>query len=78
MELEHIGLTIDITTKCNLKCKQCRTDSISHEFTLEEIKQIKGFENMPSEVLNQIWQKNIKCQVHTLLSLTMKILRRLV
>ena len=40
MELEHIGLTIDITTKCNLKCKHCRTDSISHEFTLDEIKQI--------------------------------------
>lgn len=40
MKLEHIGLTIDITTKCNLRCKHCRTDSINNEFSLDDIKMI--------------------------------------
>lgn len=40
MKLEHISLTVDITTRCNLRCKHCRTDSIEHEFSVKEIQEI--------------------------------------
>ena len=47
-------------TKISKEDKQSIATLFIQGRTLEEIKQIKGFENMPSEVLNQIWQKNIE------------------
>lgn len=35
-----MNITIDITTKCNLNCKHCRTNDIRHDLSLDEIKTI--------------------------------------
>ena len=37
MKFKNMNITIDITTKCNLKCKHCRTNSINHDLTMEEL-----------------------------------------
>ena len=37
MKYENMNITVDITTKCNLRCKHCRTNSINHELSMEEI-----------------------------------------
>lgn len=38
MEYKNMNITIDVTTKCNLHCKHCRTNEIAHELSLDEIK----------------------------------------
>lgn len=38
MEYKNMNITIDVTTKCNLRCKHCRTNEIVHELSLDEIK----------------------------------------
>ena len=38
MKFNNMNITIDITTKCNLRCKHCRTNSIEHELSLDELK----------------------------------------
>lgn len=40
MEYKNMNITIDVTTKCNLRCKHCRTNEIVHELSLDEIKTI--------------------------------------
>lgn len=37
MKYENMNITVDITTKCNLRCKHCRTNSINHELSMDEI-----------------------------------------
>jgi len=34
----HFYATIDITTRCNLKCKHCRTEDVDYELSLDQIK----------------------------------------
>jgi len=34
----HFYATLDITTRCNLKCKHCRTDAVDYELSLDQIK----------------------------------------
>lgn len=38
MKYKNMNITIDVTTKCNLRCKHCRTNEIVHELSLDEIK----------------------------------------
>ena len=40
MKFKNMNITIDITTKCNLHCKHCRTNEIDHELTIDELKRI--------------------------------------
>ncbi len=40
MEYKNMNITIDVTTKCNLRCKHCRTNEIIHKLSLDEIKTI--------------------------------------
>lgn len=40
MEYKNMNITIDVTTKCNLRCKHCRTNEIVHELSLDEVKTI--------------------------------------
>ena len=40
MKYKNMNITIDVTTKCNLRCKHCRTNEIVHELSLDEIKTI--------------------------------------
>lgn len=42
MELvsNNYSATVDITTRCNLKCKHCRTEEINYDLSLDEVEQI--------------------------------------
>lgn len=40
MEYKNMNVTIDITSKCNLRCKHCRLNEIEHDLSLDEIKKI--------------------------------------
>ena len=40
MVYKNMNITIDVTTKCNLRCKHCRTNEIIHKLSLDEIKTI--------------------------------------
>lgn len=38
MEYKNMNITIDVTSKCNLRCKHCRVNEIEYDMPLEEIK----------------------------------------
>ncbi len=37
MKYNNMNVTIDITSRCNLRCKHCRVNEISHDLTMDEI-----------------------------------------
>lgn len=38
MEYKNMNITIDVTSKCNLRCKHCRVNEIEYDMPFEEIK----------------------------------------
>ena len=40
MKYNNMNVTIDITSRCNLRCKHCRLNEIEHDLSLDEIKTI--------------------------------------
>lgn len=50
MKNKNMNITIDVTTKCNLHCRHCRTNEIVHNLSLDEIriivKKCKDFKPM--------------------------------
>ena len=40
MEYKNINITIDVTSKCNLRCKHCRVNEIGYDMTLDEIEEV--------------------------------------
>lgn len=40
MEYKNMNITIDVTSKCNLKCKHCRVNEITYDMTLDEIEEV--------------------------------------
>jgi len=40
MEYNNMNVTIDVTSKCNLRCKHCRVNEIEYDMTLEEIDEV--------------------------------------
>lgn len=37
MEYNNMNITIDVTSKCNLRCKHCRVNEIGYDMSLDEI-----------------------------------------
>ena len=40
MEYKNMNITIDVTSKCNLRCKHCRVNEIGYDMTLDEIEEV--------------------------------------
>lgn len=40
MEYKNMNITIDVTSKCNLRCKHCRVNEIEYDMTLDELEQV--------------------------------------
>ena len=40
MEYKNMNITIDVTSKCNLRCKHCRVNEIGYDMTLNEIEEV--------------------------------------
>lgn len=40
MEYKNMNITIDVTSKCNLRCKHCRVNEIGYDMTLYEIEEV--------------------------------------
>ncbi len=40
MKYKNMNVTIDVTSKCNLRCKHCRVNEIENDMSLEEIKEV--------------------------------------
>lgn len=40
MEYKNMNITIDVTSRCNLRCKHCRVNEIEYDMTLDEIENV--------------------------------------
>lgn len=40
MKYKNMNITIDVTSKCNLRCKHCRVNEIRYDMTLDEIEKV--------------------------------------
>lgn len=40
MDYKNMNITIDVTSRCNLKCKHCRVNEIEYDMTLDEIEKV--------------------------------------
>ena len=40
MNSNNFSATVDITTRCNLQCKHCRTEAVHYDLSLEQIDEI--------------------------------------
>ena len=40
MDYKNMNITIDVTSKCNLRCKHCRVNEIGYDMTLDEIEEV--------------------------------------
>lgn len=40
MDYKNMNITIDVTSKCNLRCKHCRVNEIGYDMKLDEIEEV--------------------------------------